>query len=95
MSPGGERLKPALVGGCVELGGGGIPYSPVVDMLRMLASELGDDDLEALLGPARAEIGRLVPELDDGREVPGRADRNPSRILERRESHLVRFSIRR
>jgi predicted ATPase len=28
----------ALVGGCVELGGGGIPYAPVVDMLRMLAS---------------------------------------------------------
>lgn len=72
----------ALVGGCVELGGSGIPYAPVVDMLRMLASELGDDDLEALLGPARAEIGRLVPELDDGREPPGRADRDPSRILE-------------
>ena len=72
----------ALVGGCVELGGGGIPYAPVVDMLRMLASELEDDDLEALLGPARAEIGRLVPELYDGREGPGRADRDPSRILE-------------
>ena len=71
-----------LVGGCVELGGGGIPYAPVVDMLRMLASELDDDDLESLLGPARAEIGRLVPELDDGREAPGRADRDPSRILE-------------
>ncbi len=72
----------ALVGGCVELGGGGIPYAPVVDMLRMLASELDDDDLEALLGPARADIGRLVPELDDGREGPSRADRDPSRILE-------------
>jgi AAA ATPase domain len=72
----------ALVGGCVELGGGGIPYAPVVDMLRMLASELDHDDLEELLGPARAEIGRLVPELDDGREAPGRADRDPSRILE-------------
>ncbi len=71
-----------LVGGCIELGGGGIPYAPVVDMLRMLASELNDDDLESLLGPARAEIGRLVPELDDGREAPGRADRDPSRILE-------------
>ncbi len=72
----------ALVGGCVELGGDGIPYAPVVDMLRMLASEIDDDDLEGLLGPARAEIGRLVPELDDGREAPGRADRDPSRILE-------------
>ena len=82
-SPGRERPRArALVGGCVELGGGGIPYAPVVDMLRMLASELDDNDLKALLGPARAEIGRLVPELDDGREAPGRADRDPSRILE-------------
>ena len=60
----------------------GFLYAPVVDMLRMLASELDDNDLKALLGPARAEIGRLVPELDDGREAPGRADRIPSRILE-------------
>jgi DNA-binding CsgD family transcriptional regulator/tetratricopeptide (TPR) repeat protein len=72
----------ALVGGCVELGGGGIPYAPVVDMLRMLASDLDDADLEALLGPARTEIGRLVPELDDGREAPERGDRDPARILE-------------
>jgi predicted ATPase len=72
----------ALVGGCVELGGGGIPFAPLVEMLRALAIELDADELEALLGPARADIGRLVPELDDGRETPERADRDPSRILE-------------
>jgi ATP/maltotriose-dependent transcriptional regulator MalT len=72
----------ALAGGCVELGGGGIPFAPLVEMLRALALELDADELEGLLGPARAEIGRLVPELDDGRATPERADRDPSRILE-------------
>ena len=31
-----------LVGGCVELDGGGIPFAPVVEMIRTLASELPD-----------------------------------------------------
>jgi len=72
----------ALLGGCVELDGGGIPFAPVVDMFRLLATEIQNDDLEALLGPARAELGRLVPELDDGQQAPAQADRDPSRILE-------------
>jgi DNA-binding CsgD family transcriptional regulator len=72
----------ALIGGCVELDGGGLPFAPVVDMLRALAAELQEDELGALLGPARAEIGRVVPELDDGRQASARADRDPARILE-------------
>ena len=72
----------ALLGGCVELGGGGIPFAPVVDMLRTLALELETAELEALLGPARAEIGPLVPELDARQEAPSRTDRDPARILE-------------
>jgi DNA-binding CsgD family transcriptional regulator/tetratricopeptide (TPR) repeat protein len=72
----------ALVGGCVELDGGGIPLAPFVDMLRALAAELPGDELDALLGPARGEIGRLVPELADGREAQGPTDPDPSRILE-------------
>ena len=35
----------------------------------MLAAELGSEEL-AMLGPARAEIARLVPELDEGRPLP-------------------------
>jgi DNA-binding CsgD family transcriptional regulator len=71
-----------LLGGCVELDGGGIPFAPVVDMFRTLASELAPDELEGLLGAARGEIGRLVPELDDGRAGPAEGDRDASRILE-------------
>ncbi len=72
----------ALVGGCVELDGGGIPLAPLVDMLRALAAELPGDELDALLGPARSEIGRLAPELADGREAQAPTDPDPSRILE-------------
>src|SRR5579884_1626172 len=72
----------ALVGGCVELDGGGIPLAPLVDMLRALAAELPADELDELLGPARGEIGRLVPELADARGAPAPADSDPSRILE-------------
>jgi DNA-binding NarL/FixJ family response regulator len=72
----------ALVGGCVELDGGGIPLAPLVDMLRALAAELPGDALDALLGPARGEIGRLVPELSIQSEVLAPTDPDPSRILE-------------
>jgi DNA-binding CsgD family transcriptional regulator/tetratricopeptide (TPR) repeat protein len=72
----------ALLGGCVELDGGGIPLAPLVDMLRALAAELPGDELDALLGPARGEIGRLVPELAAVTEAQAPADRDPSRILE-------------
>jgi DNA-binding CsgD family transcriptional regulator/tetratricopeptide (TPR) repeat protein len=72
----------ALVGGCVELDGGGIPLAPLVDMLRALAAELPDDDFSELLGPARGEIGRLVPELADTSAAQAPSDPDPSRILE-------------
>ena len=70
-----------LAGGCVELEGGGIPLAPVIDMFRAMATEVPEDELDALLGSARGELGRLVPELDDGRsQVVG--ERDASRLLE-------------
>ena len=71
-----------LVGGCVQLDGGGIPFAPFVDMLRTLAADLPPDELDTLLGSARAEIGRLVPELDDGRNSAQSGQPDASRILE-------------
>src|ERR1700742_3123909 len=46
-----------LVGSCVELDGGGIPFAPLVDMLRALARDTPAAELDALLGPARAVGG--------------------------------------
>ena len=72
----------ALVGGCVELDGGGIPFAPLVEMIRAFAAELGPADLDDVLGGAREEIARLVPELKDAAPVASDDDRGPSRVLE-------------
>ncbi len=71
-----------LAGGCVELEGGGIPLAPMIDVFRALAADVSEDDLDKLLGAARGELGRLVPELDDGRSHALSGERDPSRLLE-------------
>ncbi len=71
-----------LVGSCIELDGGGIPFAPVVEMMRDLAADLPAGELDAVLGPARAEVGRLVPELDEGAPATSADDRDPARLLE-------------
>jgi DNA-binding CsgD family transcriptional regulator len=53
-----------LTGSCVELGGEGLPLSPVVDALRTLTRVMDPDELDGFLGPARADLARLLPELD-------------------------------
>lgn len=62
-----ERARAAdsaiLHGACLELGGDGLPYLPLVEALRRLARETGPDRLEAVLGPARADLGALLPDL--------------------------------
>jgi DNA-binding CsgD family transcriptional regulator len=71
----------ALAGGCIELGGQGMPFGPVVEMLRALRDELGGEELRMLLGPARSEVARLLPELGDGEEPPAHSD-SASRVQE-------------
>ena len=52
-----------LCGHCIELGADGMALVPLVDALRTLARTTGPDELEEFLGPARAELSRLLPEL--------------------------------
>ena len=63
----------AVVGGCLELGEGSLPYAPVADALRQLADELGHDRLRALLVGPRRWLARLIPDVvsvpDDGGDV--------------------------
>jgi tetratricopeptide (TPR) repeat protein len=61
-----------LVGGCIELGDGALPYAPIVEALRPLARTLDPASLRSLAGPAHGELAGLLPELGDGQ--PGPAD---------------------
>jgi DNA-binding NarL/FixJ family response regulator len=56
-----------LRGGCVEVGGDGLPLAPVVEALRRLVRRVGVEEIDDLLGGRRAELGRLLPELADAR----------------------------
>jgi predicted ATPase len=42
-----------LLGSCIPLSGGGLPYGPIVDALRPLARDLDPAELDELLGPAQ------------------------------------------
>ena len=47
-----------LVGQCLDLEEGGLPYAPLVDMLRTLDRDLTPEEGAATLGPLRAFLGR-------------------------------------
>ncbi len=83
-----------LIGGCVELDGGGIPFAPVVEMIRALAVDLPAADLDAVLGTARSEIGRLVPELEEDQPAASVGESEPSRLLELMLGVIGRLSAR-
>ena len=62
-----DRDGAALIGACLPTGSGAVPYAPFVEVLRGLSRSTEPGRLAALLGPARDEIGRLLPEV--GRPV--------------------------
>jgi DNA-binding CsgD family transcriptional regulator len=57
-----------LVGGCLPVGDGGLPYAPIVEMLRGLLADLGAEAVRELAGPSWLELARLAPGLG---EPPG------------------------
>jgi DNA-binding CsgD family transcriptional regulator/tetratricopeptide (TPR) repeat protein len=59
-----------LTGGCIELGGEGLPLVPLVEALRTLVRSARDAELERFLGPGRRELARLLPELASGDVAP-------------------------
>jgi tetratricopeptide (TPR) repeat protein len=64
-----EQGVRVLRGGCVPLGEEGLPFAPVVEALRGLADQLDPAELQAVAGPARHELARLLPDLAWGREA--------------------------
>jgi len=88
-----------LAGGCLALSGGGLPYAPLVEALRGFARDADPADIERLIGPARSDLARLVPDLDPGTTRPvesdaaGRADQG--RLFEHVFGALARMSAER
>ena len=63
-----------LVGGCVELGGEGLPFAPLIEALRGFVRDLDEPELAQLVpGRARVELARLLPELGPGGPGPDAA----------------------
>jgi DNA-binding CsgD family transcriptional regulator/tetratricopeptide (TPR) repeat protein len=59
-----------LTGGCVPVGEGGLPYAPIVEVLRGLLADLGADELRGLIGPSWPELGGLLPALGEAPAGP-------------------------
>ena len=86
-----------LVGDCLELVGGGLPFGPLAAILRDIARTTGQERLDQLFGPDRGEFARLVPELGlapDPGSAPGRdalagSDVDSSRAQARLFEHLL------
>jgi predicted ATPase len=54
-----------LVGGCVPVGDGALPYAPIVEALRALIVDLGVSAVRELVGPSWPELARLLPALGE------------------------------
>ncbi|MHA6695345.1 helix-turn-helix transcriptional regulator [Homoserinimonas sp. A520] len=52
-----------LVGQCVDLGAAGVPYAPIISVLRSLVQQAGADAVLAAAGPGREALTLLLPEL--------------------------------
>ena len=59
-----------LRGGCVEVTRGELPYAPLVQALRSLTRQMDPMELLDILGPARPEMARLLPELGEAAPDP-------------------------
>ncbi|HEY2957745.1 MAG TPA: AAA family ATPase [Actinomycetota bacterium] len=69
-----------LVGSCLHVGEGTLPFAPVTQALRQLARQLDPSALEAAAGPFRPELARLLPDLGPAEPTSGEHAR--ARLLE-------------
>ena len=74
-----------VVGECLPLGDGEIPYAPVVGAVRSLLAQREGTELEAMLDSARDELAVLLPELASGpggAAGPPAGERSQARLFE-------------
>jgi predicted ATPase/DNA-binding CsgD family transcriptional regulator len=58
-----------LSGHCVQLGTEGLPFAPIAEALRELIRGTGREELDALLGPARELVARLIPSAGEAAQA--------------------------
>src|SRR5215207_7566947 len=63
-----------LVGGCVPVGDGALPYAPIVEALRALLGDVGVGAVRELVGPSWPELARLLPALGEPQAGGGPPD---------------------
>jgi DNA-binding CsgD family transcriptional regulator len=74
-----------VVGECPPLGGGELPYAPVVGALRSLVAQREGTELEVMLGSVRGDLSVLLPEPPPGGPGVVRAlagERSQARLFE-------------
>jgi class 3 adenylate cyclase/tetratricopeptide (TPR) repeat protein len=75
-----------LVGGCLALRDGGLPYAPITEALRRLVRTWDPEDLDRALGPGRSQLARLLPALGgtspSEAEVPAGQVADQARLFE-------------
>ena len=99
-----------LVGGCLDLGGDGLPYGPFLEALRTLSDDLSPAELSTLLGEIAQELVAVAPgfarylepstETDDGSRhdaasAPGGGRADQARLFELTLAVLDRVSTER
>lgn len=72
-----------LVGRCVPTYGRDVPYAPFADLFRGLEGRLGPGRLATVLGPARRELGLVVPELGPPTDRAAADDTAETKIVSR------------
>jgi DNA-binding CsgD family transcriptional regulator len=83
-----------LRGGCVEVTRGELPYAPLVQALRSLARQMEPAELLEVLGPARPELARLLPELGEAAADPSNPALAQTRLFELMLGAACRLSER-
>ncbi|MFF5075888.1 AAA family ATPase [Actinoplanes sp. NPDC000266] len=54
-----------MTGACVDLSSGDLPYVPVVEALRSLVRDVGEQEVRRLAGPAWPSLARMAPFLGE------------------------------